>query len=121
METLADLIREIERLDEREAVRFHNGFRTWTLSYRSIYRSIAGCVDFLDQQGLGKGDRLLLWGENRPEWVAAFWASVARGIEVVPIDFRSSARLVGRIQERVQARCLVHGFQVTTEPLEPRL
>ncbi len=121
METLADLIREIERLDEREAVRFHNGFRTWTLSYRSIYRRIAGFVDFLDREGLGKGDRLLLWGENRPEWVTAFWASVARGIEVVPIDFRSSARLVDRIQERVHARWLVHGFQVTTEPLESRL
>lgn len=121
METLVDLIREIERLDEREAVRFHNGFRTWTLSYRSLYRRIAGFVDFLDREELGKGDRLLLWGENRPEWVVAFWASVARGIEVVPIDFHSSARLVGRIQKRIHARWLVHGFQVDSEPLEPRL
>ena len=121
METLADLIHEIERLDEREALRFYNGYRTWTLSYRSLYRRIAGFVDFLDRQGLGKGDRLLLWGENRPEWVTVFWAAVARGVEIVPIDSRASPRLVHRIQERVGARWLVHGSQAPTAPLESQL
>ena len=121
METLADLIHEIERLDEREALRFYNGFRTWTLSYRSLYRRIAGFVDFLDRQGLRKGDRVLLWGENRPEWVTVFWAAVARGVEIVPVDFRASPRLVGRIQERVGARWLVHGSQVAAMPPVSRL
>ncbi|MGH9460733.1 MAG: AMP-binding protein, partial [Vicinamibacteria bacterium] len=121
METLADLIHEIERLDEREALRFYNGFRTWTLSYRSLYRRIAGFVDFLDRRGLGKGDRVLLWGENRPEWVTVFWAAVARGVEIVPVDFRASPRLVRRIRERVGARWLVHGSQVAAMPSESQL
>jgi long-chain acyl-CoA synthetase len=121
METLADLIHEIERLDEREALRFYNGYRTWTLSYRSLYRRIAGVVEFLDRQGLGKGDRVLLWGENRPEWITVFWAAVARGVEIVPVDFRASSRLVRRIQERVGARWLVHGSQVAAMPSESKL
>jgi len=117
MDNLVELIAEMRRLDEREAIRFHNGFRTRALSYRALYRSIAGVARFLDDQGVAKGDRLLLWGENRPEWVAVFWASLARGVEVVPIDFRSSGGLVDRIQELVQATWLVHGERVSTAGL----
>jgi long-chain acyl-CoA synthetase len=112
MQTLLELLLEIRHLEDRECIRFYNGFRTWVLSYRQLYRRIAGFVRYLDQEGLGKGDRLLLWGENRPEWVIAFWGCLARGIEVVPIDFRSSARLVGRIQHEVRARLLVYGAQI---------
>ncbi len=118
METLVDLIPEIERLGNREAIRFYNGFRTWTLSYRALYRQIAGFAHFLDGQEAQRGDRLLLWGENRPEWVTVFWASIARGVEVVPLDFRSSPELMNRIQERVHARWLVHGSRVTADGAE---
>ena len=118
METLVDLIPEIERLGNREAVRFHNGFRTWTLSYRALHHDIAAFVHFLDNQEAVKGDRLLLWGENRPEWVAVFWASIARGVEVVPLDFRSSPELMNRIQQRVRARWLVHGSRVKADGAE---
>jgi len=118
MKTLVDLIPELERLGNREAIRFYNGFRTWTLSYRALYRHIAGFAHFLDGQEAQRGDRLLLWGENRPEWVAVFWASIARGVEVVPLDFRSSPALMSRIQDRVHARWLVHGSQVTADGAE---
>jgi long-chain acyl-CoA synthetase len=109
MHTLLDLLTEIHRLGDREAVRFHNGFRTWTLSYRELYGRIGGFTCHLDERGLGKGDRIIIWGENRPEWLAAFWSCLARGVEVVPIDFRSSPRLVERIQKEVEAKLLIHG------------
>lgn len=65
-----------------------------------------------DERGIEPGDRILLWGENRPEWLATFWAAVARGITVVPMDFRSSASLVARVQNEVEAKLLVHGSAV---------
>ena len=117
METLVDLIPEMERLGNREAIRFGNGFRTWTVSYHTLYRRIAGFVQFLDNEDVRAGDRLLLWGENRPEWVAVFWASIARRVEVVPLDFRSSSQLMNRIQERVHARWLVHSSQVSADKI----
>jgi long-chain acyl-CoA synthetase len=118
METLVDLIPEIRRLDRRESLRFYNGFRTWTLSYRQLYHRIGGFVRFLDRHGFQKGDRLLLWGENRPEWVVVFWGCLARGVAVVPVDFRSSAHLVERIQTEVGARQLVHGALVRPDELD---
>ena len=117
MQTLLELLAEIRRLDSREAIRFSNGFRTWKLTYRDLYRQIGAFASYLDGLGLAKGDRVILWAENRPEWVSAFWASVARGVQVVPVDYRSSADLVCRIQDEVRARLIVTGDAVRTERL----
>ncbi|MGH9340815.1 MAG: AMP-binding protein [Acidobacteriota bacterium] len=118
MQTLLELLPEIRRLDGREAVRFYNGFRTWTWSYRDLSSRIAAFASYLNRQGFQKGDRLILWGENCPEWVCAFWAAVSQGIEVIPIDYRSSPRLVQRIQEEAQARLMVFGQAVETHEVD---
>ncbi len=109
MQTLLDLLSEIRALDTREAIRFFDGYRTQTLSYRQLYARVGGCARLLDAAGFKKGDRLLLWAENRPEWVIAFWACLARGGVVVPIDFRSSPAFVERVQRDVNATLLVSG------------
>ena len=109
MRTLVDLLDRFASLKNREALCYHNGYRTWKLSYGQLYGRVCGFADFLDQKGVRKGDRLLLWGENGPEWAAGFWASVARGVEVVPVDVNSSFELVRRIQGEVKARLIVCG------------
>ena len=109
MNTLLELLPAIQALGDREAVRYHNGYRTWKFSYLDLRKLIGGFVVFIDQHGCKKRDRILLWGENRAEWVAAFWGSVARGVEVVPIDFHSSPAFVRRIQSETGARLLVLG------------
>src|SRR5579862_806462 len=106
-------------LGEREAVRYSNGFRTWQLSYAELYARIGAVARYLEASGFQKGERLLLWGENRPEWLAVFWGAVARGVEVVPVDFRSSFALVGRIQAEVNARLLIAGDSVEMEGALP--
>jgi long-chain acyl-CoA synthetase len=37
--------------------------------------------------GLVKGDRVVLWSENRPEWMAVWMGAVIAGICIVPVDF----------------------------------
>ena len=118
MQTLLEVLAEIRRLGEREALRFYNGFRTWKLTYEDVYREIGAFAAYLDRSGLKKGDRVILWAENRPEWVCAFWGCVARGISVVPVDYRSSIDLVRRIQGDVQARLIVTGDAVQCEGIE---
>ena len=115
METLLDLLDRFTSLGNREAIRYHNGYRTWKLTYRQLYRRICAFAGFLDQRSVRKGDRLLLWGENRPEWAVVFWASVARGVEVVPIDFHSSIEFVHRIQSEVSPRLIVVGDEPARE------
>ena len=109
METLLDLLPRVERLGSREALRFWNGYRTWRWSYADLDAGIRRFVAFLDRNGVASGDRLVLWSENRPEWVAIFWACLARGVQVVPLDHQSSADFVSRIVDQTGARLLVHG------------
>ena len=115
--TLRDFIPKIRHLGDREATRFYNGFRTWKLSYLQLHRQIVTCANFLAQKDIQKGDRLILWGDNEPAWLVVFWASVARGINVIPIDSRSSSGFVKRIQKEVRAKLLVHGDTVDPQSL----
>lgn len=63
----------------------------------------------LRDAGIAKGERIVFWGENRPEWVVALWGAVLEGVIVVPVDFRSSATIAGKIAGIVQARALLIG------------
>ena len=96
----------------REAVRWCNGYRTWVLTYRQLLGAIGGFAQYLDDRGIRRGDRLLLWGENAPQWVAAFWACLARGVAVVPLDVQSSERFVGAVKDEVGAKVVVTGDTV---------
>lgn len=120
MQTLLDLIPHLQGR-AGEAVRFDDGLRTRILSYPELWRRIASFACHLRERGIRKGDRLLLWGENGPEWVAVFWSCVSQGVQVVPVDPNSSPALVERIQEKVQARLLVHGRGVRPETRVERL
>ncbi|MCL2229878.1 MAG: AMP-binding protein [Treponema sp.] len=37
--------------------------------------------------GINKGDSIVLWAENRPEWMAVWMGAVIAGIVIVPVDF----------------------------------
>src|SRR5437764_3488431 len=107
MQTLTDMLPDIRRLGKREAVRWSNGFRMWIANYTELYGRIGAAVEYFDQRGVRKGDRVLIWAENRLEWVAVFWACVARGIQAVPVDYRFSADLVGRIQAESKPKLVI--------------
>ena len=115
MNSLLELLPDMEALGDREAIVLASSYRTRKWTYRELYRHIRGVARELDARGLAPGDRLLLWGENRPEWVAVFWAALARGVTVVPLDFRSSKAFVTRVQRDVEAKLLVHGAEVDTD------
>ena len=118
MQTLAEFLPLFRTLGDREALRFHNGYRTWRASYRDLEARIGAVVAHLDSNGISKGERVLLWGENRLEWTAVFWACVARGVEVVPIDFHSSARSLARVHQQVRGRLLIFGEEVDATELD---
>jgi long-chain acyl-CoA synthetase len=107
METLVDLLPQIQRLGDREAIRWSNGLRVSVTTYRELYSKIGTAVEYFDRLGLRRGDRVLIWGDNRTEWAAVFWACVARGLQAVPVDFRFSRDLVERIQRESQPRLFI--------------
>ena len=59
------------------------------------------------EETLGAFNSLQWLVQNRPEWVAALWGCLIEGVVAVPIDYRSSADLVRRINRVVQAKALL--------------
>ena len=107
MRTLQDLLPEIADLEDHEAIRWSNGFRTITSSYADLYGTIGAAVNYFEKNGIRKGDRLLIWAENRMEWIAVFWACISSGVIAVPVDLRFSEDLIRRIESESKARLTI--------------
>ncbi|MCU0276295.1 MAG: AMP-binding protein [Acidobacteria bacterium] len=55
------------------------------LTYRELFRQVSGMADMLKKQGVRKGDRVAILGENSPNWGIACLAAMRIGAIVVPI------------------------------------
>jgi long-chain acyl-CoA synthetase len=57
------------------------------VSFAEHFRNAAGLAHALiDQFGIRPGDRVAIAMRNLPEWVTAFWAAIAAGAVVVPLN-----------------------------------
>jgi long-chain acyl-CoA synthetase len=92
---------------------YDDGYRSWTYRYSDVGRAARIFAGRLRAAGIGKDDKVLFWSENRPEWVAALWGCLLEGAIAVPIDYRSSADLVRRIGNIVNAKALLVGEEVS--------
>ncbi len=86
-----------------------DGLRTRRHRYDEVAAAARGFAGRLHEAGLRKGDAVLLWAENRPEWIAAFWGCIVAGVVVVPIDYRSSLDFARRVAAIVTARVVLVG------------
>ncbi len=110
-DTLLDYFDERLRGDTEFLVH-DDGYRVRRHSYDEVRRAATAFAARLAGAGIGAGDAVLFWGENRPEWIVAFWGCLLRGSVVVPIDYRASSDFLGSIARRVDARLLLVGDDV---------
>src|SRR2546426_9206774 len=80
-----------------------HGLRVKRWSYRQIANTAMRFARELEARGIAKGDRVLLWARNSPEWVSAFFGCLVRGVIVVPLDLQSEPWFVKRVQGQVGA------------------
>jgi long-chain acyl-CoA synthetase len=83
------------------------GYRMEWFTYGQVLEMAVSLAGDLETRGIGRGERVLLWGENCAEWVAAFFGCALRGVVVVPMDDGASAEFAGRVSEQVGARLWV--------------
>ncbi len=120
--TLFRYIESFYRRGEEIAYVHHRGYRTARWSYRAVGEGAARLARELECRGIGKGDRILLWGENSAEWVVAFLGCVLRGAVVVPMDRIASPVFALRVFKQVEARlCLCSHDLADRIPKTPTL
>jgi long-chain acyl-CoA synthetase len=80
------------------------GYRTEWFTYGQVLEMAVRFSRELETREIGKGERVMLWGENGAEWVAAFFGCALRGVVVVPMDDGASAEFAGRVAGQVGAK-----------------
>jgi long-chain acyl-CoA synthetase len=114
--TLLDFFADLAARDGDFLV-YDNGYRRRTYRYEEIGSGARRFAARLAEAGLQKEDKVIFWGENRPEWIAAFWGCLLRGIVVVPIDYRASPAFLQRVHQVVGARIVLVGAEVDASAL----
>ncbi len=84
------------------------GYRMERWTYARVGGVARSFAASLEQRGVAPGDRVLLWGENCAEWVAAFFGCVLHGAVVAPMDQAASADFAMRVAQTVDAKMIVH-------------
>ena len=111
MQTLVDLLAQsANRHGAATAVTLH-GRAPWTWSYAELWEQSRRAAAYLRGNGVAKGDRVLFWGTNRPEWVAAFFGAQLLGAVAVPLDLRSNEDLLSAIEAETEPRHIVLGSE----------
>src|SRR5215813_5666132 len=107
MNSLADLIGLYSKFSDEPAFIYHRGYRTPRWTYGQTAELAFRFAWELGRRNIGKGDRVVLWGQNSPEWVAAFVGCMLRGAVAVPMDRIAAPDFMQRVASDVQAKLVV--------------
>ena len=108
-ETLLSLLEDCAGRGAETALAHREGLRVTRWSYGRLREAAAQTARWLESSGVGQGDRVLVWAENSPEWVAVFFGCLLRGAIFVPLDAQSAPDFVARVERQVSARLLLYG------------
>jgi long-chain acyl-CoA synthetase len=112
--TLLDFFEDLSTIDG-DFVLYDDGYRAWAFTYREITAASRAFAARLRAAGIAVDDKVVLWSENRAEWLAVLWGCLLEGAVLVPVDYRSPAELVMRIADIVDAKAVIIGE--TASPL----
>ncbi len=105
--SLLTLLEDFERFGQDPALAYVAGYRHVSLRYRELAARARKCADSLGFHGIGKGDRVLVWGPNSGEWVAAFWACQIIGAVAVPMDDGAPADFAARVVSDAEVKLIL--------------
>ncbi len=98
------LEKNLEKFPDKTAFVMKMGYRTVSLTYKDVYTLSVKIACFLDEHGVGKGDKVLLLAPNSPYWICVFWGCIQRGAIIVPLNIQSTSEMVKKIAEQTGAK-----------------
>jgi long-chain acyl-CoA synthetase len=110
-DTLLDFFEDFSHSSDTFIVH-DDGYRVREATYAQVATAAREFARRLTEAGVGPDDKVVIWSENRIEWVVAFWGTLLGRAVLVPVDFRASADLLLRISRIVAAKVVLAGDQV---------
>jgi long-chain acyl-CoA synthetase len=106
LQTLNDILLAVCN-SRRERVMLQKQALGWVpISSTEIYRGVVGVARALESWGIGKGDRVAILSENRPEWTITDFATLSLGAVTVPIYSTQTAEQTSFILSDSGARVI---------------
>jgi long-chain acyl-CoA synthetase len=97
---------------------FHDdGYRSYSYSYDKIRQTAIAVSQRLSAAGIVPTDKVVIWGENSPQWIAAMWGCLLARATLVPIDFRASGEFLAHVTKIVNSRIVFVGTDLDIPPL----
>jgi long-chain acyl-CoA synthetase len=103
-QTLISYIEDLSKNKARIGYIYRTQYRKFIWRNGEIYDYARRTATFLQKKGIKKGDRIILWGENSPEWVIAFLGCLLTGAISVPVDDSSPEEFTRKIINKTKAR-----------------
>src|SRR5664279_30843 len=109
--TILEYLDNFRRHAREAAYVHHRGYRMQRWTYGDVLSNAYCFARELEQCGIGKGDKVLIWGDNCAELVVAFFGCLLRGAIVVPIDKIATPDFAQRVAQQVDAKLCVRSMQ----------
>ncbi len=102
--TLTSYIDDLSKYQRRIGYIYRTQYRKFMWRYDEVQDYAKRMAAFLQKNGIKKGDRVILWGENSPEWIIAFLGCLLSGVIAVPIDESSPEEFTRKIINKTKAK-----------------
>jgi long-chain acyl-CoA synthetase len=117
--TIPDLLaRSADRFPDAVALQIKRRGEWARITYDELERKVREVAAALARVHIGKGDTVLLYAENMPEWATAYLAAVSLGAVVVPTDRQHNEADVLAAADFVEAKAILvseASYQVFSE------
>ncbi|HZS49181.1 MAG TPA: AMP-binding protein [Blastocatellia bacterium] len=108
-ETLLSFLDDCIAFGDATAVVRKVGVRFTQWSYKDLSTLAYRISRELEQRDINKGDRIILWSQNGPEWLATFYGCMLRGAILVPMDVQSTPDFIRSVNAQVRPKLIVTG------------
>jgi long-chain acyl-CoA synthetase len=104
---LIGLLDFFARFERDAAVVQGRGYRREKRTYAELRRCAVFWSKELETRGIGRGERVLLWGGNSAEWIACFWGIQLRGAIAVPLDAGANLEFVKKAARDAEVKLIL--------------
>lgn len=110
MSTIVDLLRSVTTTHAaRPCLTYRHDDRRDQYSYVETLDMSLRVASLLRARGVEAGDRVVIWGPNRPEWAFAYFGTMLLGAIVVPFDVRAQETFLQRIESKTTPKLVIAG------------
>lgn len=93
---------------KRKYFYYRGKYRTISWSFNEVYDYAGRFARLLGKLKITKGDKVIIRGQNRPEWIIAYLGCLMAGTVAVPLDVGSGYDFYRRVKNKVKAKLVIY-------------